>query len=237
MSRPRKSREPIGNRLLDLLPDEDHDRLRPDLETVRIGVKDVVCEANRPIPHVYFPTGGIISLVTSLADGGTVELATVGREGMVGLPVFLGADTMPSRACVQVSGDALRLKAEAFRAEVGRNGPLVRVLNRYTHALFHQAALVLACNGVHSAERRCARSLLQTHDRVGADQFLLTQEFLAMMLGVRRARVSAAAGLLRKSGLIRYARGQMTILDRPGLESASCECYRVIEREFDRLLG
>ena len=236
MSRPRKSREPTGNRLLDLLPDEDHDRLRPDLEPVHIGVKEAVCEANEPIPHVYFPTGAVISLVTPLADGATAELATVGREGMVGLPVFLGADTMPSRAFGQVPGEALRMEAGAFRAEVGRNGPLVRVLNRYTHALFHQAALVLACNGVHPAERRCARSLLQTHDRVGADQFLLTQEFLALMLGVRRARVSAAAGLLRKAGLIRYARGRMTILDRPGLESASCECYRIIEREFDRLL-
>jgi CRP-like cAMP-binding protein len=237
MSRPRKSREPTGNRLLDLLPDEDHDRLRPELETVHIGVKEAVCEANEPIPHVYFPTGAVISLAAPLADGATAELATVGREGMVGLPVFLGADTMPSRAFGQVPGEALRMGAGAFRAEVERHGPLVRVLNRYTHALFHQAALVLACNGVHSAERRCARSLLQTHDRVGADQFLLTQEFLAMMLGVRRARVSAAAGQLRKAGLIRYARGQMTILDRPGLVSASCECYRVIEREFDRLLG
>ena len=237
MPRPRKSRQPAGNRLLDLLPVADYDRLRPDLETVRIGVKDVVCEANRPISHVYFPTGGIISLVTSLADGGTVELATVGREGMVGLPVFLGADTMPSRASGQVAGDALRMEAGAFRAEVGRNGALVRVLNRYAHALFNQAALTLACNGVHPAERRCARTLLQTRDRVGADRFLLTQEFLAMMLGVRRARVSAAAGLLRKAGLIRYARGRMTILDRSGLESASCECYGVIKREFDRLLG
>jgi CRP-like cAMP-binding protein len=237
MPRPRKSREPAGNRLLDLLPIADYDRLRPDLETVAIGVLDVVCEANQPIPYIYFPTGGVISVVTLLADGVTVELATVGRDGMIGLPVFLGADTMPSRASGQVPGDALRMEAGAFQAEVERNGPLVRVLHRYTHAFFNQAALVLACNGVHSAEQRCARSLLQTHDRVGADEFLLTQEFLALMMGVRRARVSAAAGRLRKAGLIRYARGRITILDRPGLESVACECYRVIEREFDRLLG
>jgi CRP-like cAMP-binding protein len=237
MPSPRKSREPAGNRLLDSLPAGDYDRLRPDLETVPVGVKEVLCEADEPIPHVYFPTGAVISLVAPMADEATVELATVGREGVVGLPVFLGADTMPSRAYGQVPGDALRMEAGAFRGEVQRNGPLVRVLNRYTQALFHQAALTLACNGVHPAEQRCARSLLQTHDRVGADQFLLPQEFLAQMLGVRRARVSAAAGLLREAGLIRYARGRMTILDRKGLESASCGCYRVIKREFDRLLG
>jgi CRP-like cAMP-binding protein len=222
---------------LDLLPVGEYDRLRPDLETVPVGVKHVVYEANEPIPHVYFPTGAVISLVAPMADGATVELATVGREGMVGLPVFLGADTMPCRASGQVPGDALRMEAGAFQAEVRRNGPLVRVLNRYTHALFNQAALVLACNGVHPAGQRFARSLLQTHDRVGADRFLLTQEFVARMLGVRRARVSASAGQLRKAGLIHYARGWMTILDRPGLEAASCDCYRVIGREFDRLLG
>jgi CRP-like cAMP-binding protein len=237
MSRPRKSREPTGNRLLDWLPVADYDRLRPDLETVPIGVQEGVCEVNEPILHVYFPTGAVVSIVTPLADGETVELATVGREGMVGLPLFLGADTMPSRAFGQVPGDALRMEAGAFRAEVERHGPVVRVLNRYTHALLHQVALVLACNGVHPAGQRCARSLLQTRDRVGADQFLLNQEFLAQMMGVRRAQVSAAAGQLRKAGLIRYARGRMTILDRAGLESASCECYRIIEREFDRLLG
>ncbi len=234
---PRKPGGPTGNRLLDLLPVEDHDRLRPSLETVAIGVKEVVCEADELIPHVYFPTGAVISLVTPMSDGATVEIATVGREGMVGLAIFLGADAMPSRADGQIPGDALRMEAGAFRAEVERNGPLVRVLNRYAHALFTQAALVLACNGVHPAGQRCARSLLQTHDRVGADQFVLTQEFLARMLGVRRARANSAAGLLREAGLIGYARGRLTILDRRGLESASCECYRVIGREFDRLLG
>jgi CRP-like cAMP-binding protein len=237
MPRPRKSVEPAGNRLLDLLPVEDYERLRPQLEAVPLGVKELMCETDEPIPHVYFPTGGVISLVTPLAEGAAVELATVGREGMVGLAVFLGADTMPSRACVQVPGEALRMGAGAFRAEVWRGGALVRLLNRYAHAFFHQAALALACNGVHPAERRCARTLLQTQDRVGADQFLLTQEFLAQMMGVRRPRASEAAGVLREAGLIRYARGRMTILDRPGLESASCECYGVIEREFDRLLG
>ena len=228
---------PTGNRLLDSLPRADIERLRPHLEAVSVGVKHVVYEPNGPIKHVYFPTGCVISLVTYLEDGASVEMATVGREGMVGLPIFLGADTMPSRAFGQVPGDALRITAAAFTEEIKRNGPLVRVLNRYTQALFNQVAQTTACNRVHLVEQRCARWLLQTHDRVGSDQFFLTQEFLAQMLGVRRSGVSAAAGLLQKAGLIRYARGRITILDRPGLESAACECYGVIKREFDRLLG
>ena len=175
--------------------------------------------------------------MTYLKDGASVEMATVGLEGMVGLPVFLGTDTMPSRAFGQVAGDSLRITTAAFTAEVKRNGPLVRVLNRYTQALFNQVAQTTACNRVHLVEQRCARWLLQTHDRVGSDRFSLTQEFLAQMLGVRRTGVSAAAGLLQKAGLIRYARGRITVLDRPGLESAACECYRVIKREFDRLIG
>lgn len=228
---------PAGNRLLDSLPLADIERLRPHLEAVSVGVKHVIYEPNGPIKHVYFPISCVISLVTYLKDGASVEMATIGLEGMVGLPIFLGTDTMPSRAFGQVPGDALRITAAAFTAEIERNGPLVRVLNRYTQALFNQVAQTTACNRVHLVEQRCARWLLQTHDRVASDQFLLTQEFLAQMLGVRRSGVSAAAGLLQKAGLIRYARGRVTVLDRSGLESAACECYGVIKREFDRLLG
>jgi CRP-like cAMP-binding protein len=228
---------PVGNRLLDSLPRADLERLRPHLEAVSVDIKHVIYEPNGPITHVYFPTSCIISLVTYLEDGSSVEMATIGLEGMVGLPIFLGSETMPSRAFGQVPGDALRITVAAFTAEIGRNGPLVRVLNRYTQALFNQVAQTTACNRVHLVEQRCARWLLQTHDRVGSDQFFLTQEFLAQMLGVRRSGVSAAAGLLQKAGLIRYARGRITVLDRSGLESASCECYRVIKREFDRLIG
>jgi CRP-like cAMP-binding protein len=227
---------PSGNLLLDSLPRPDMERLRPHLEAVSVGVRHVIYEPNGPISHVYFPIDCVISLVTYLEDGSSVEMATIGLEGMVGLPIFLGSETMPSRAFGQVPGDALRIKAAAFRAEIERSGPLVRVLNRYTQALFNQVAQTTACNRVHLVEQRCARWLLQTHDRVRSDQFLLTQEFLAQMLGVRRSGVSAAAGLLQKAGLIRYARGRITVLDRSGLESASCECYRVIKREFDRLL-
>ncbi len=233
----RSSGPPAGNRLLDSLPRADIERLRPHLEAVSVEISHVVYEPDGPIRHVYFPTSCVISLVTYLEGGTSLEMATIGLEGMVGLPIFLGSDTMPSRAFGQVPGEALRIETDAFRAEIERNGPLVRVLNRYTQALFNQVAQTTACNRVHPVGRRCARWLLQAHDRVGSDQFLLTQEFLAQMLGVRRSGVSAAAGMLQKAGLIRYARGRITVLDRPGLESASCECYRVIKREFDRLLG
>jgi CRP-like cAMP-binding protein len=229
--------EPTGNRLLDLLPRADGARLRSHLEAVSLGVKHIVYEPGGPISHVYFPTGAVISLVTYMEDGTAVEVATVGREGVVGLPVFLGTESVPIRAVGQIPGDALRITAEAFRAEIKRNGPLVPVLNRYTQALFIQVAQTAACNRVHLLEQRCARWLLQTHDRVGADQFLLTQEFLAQMLGVRRPTVSAAAGILQKAGLLTYHRGRMTILDRKGLEATSCECYQVVREELDRLLG
>jgi CRP-like cAMP-binding protein len=236
MPRSTAPKPPVGNWLLDALPRADIERVRPHLEAVSVSIRQVIYEPNGIIKHVYFPKSCIISLVTYLKDGASVEMATVGLEGMVGLPVFLGTDTMPSRAFGQVAGDSLRITTAAFTAEVKRNGPLVRVLNRYTQALFNQVAQTTACNRVHLVEQRCARWLLQTHDRVGSDQFLLTQEFLAQMLGVRRPGVSAAAALLQKAGLIRYARGRITILDRPGLESAACECYGVIRREFDRLI-
>ncbi len=234
---PRFKATPVGNLILDSLPPANIKRLRPHLEAIPVGIRHVVYEPDAPISHVYFPTGCVISMVTYLEDGSPVEMATVGREGMVGLPIFLGSDTMPSRAFGQVPGNALRITAAAFKQEIKRNGPLVRVLNRYTLALFNQVAQTTACNRMHLVEQRCARWLLQTHDRVTSDQFLLTQEFLAQMLGVRRSGVSAAAGLLQKAGLIRYARGRITIVDRPGLESVACECYRVIKREYDRLLG
>jgi CRP-like cAMP-binding protein len=228
---------PVGNWLLDSLPRADIERLRPHLEAVSVDIKQVMYEPNGPIKHVYFPTSCIISLVTYLKDGASVEMATVGLEGMVGLPIFLGTDTMPSRAFGQVAGGALRITTTAFTADVKRNGTLVRVLNRYTQALFNQVAQTTACNRVHLLEQRCARWLLQTHDRVGSDNFLLTQEFLAQMLGVRRSGVSVAAGLLQKAGFIRYVRGQITVLDRAGLERSACECYGVIKKEFERLLG
>jgi len=229
--------DPPGNRLLAALPRQDYERLRPSLEIVTSGIKDLVYEPNGPIAYVYFPLNCVFSLLTIMADGTAIEYATVGNEGMVGLPVFLGAETMPSRAYTQVPGEAVRMKAELFREAARPVGPLHDVLLRYTQALVSQLAQTAACNRLHSIEERCSRWLLMTHDRVAGDQFVLTQEFLGLMLGVRRQRVNAAAGLLQKAGLIRYRRGQITILDRQGLEAASCECYRVTRREFDRLLG
>jgi CRP-like cAMP-binding protein len=165
-----------------------------------------------------------------------VEVGTVGNEGMLGLPVFLGADSSPGAAFCQVPGRALRMPAEALRAAASVEGPLRDLLQRYAQALMDQIAQSAACNRAHSTEERLCRWLLMTHDRVGADRFPLTQEFLGQMLGVRRAGVSATASILQRAGFIRYSRGTITITDRAGLESASCGCYRVVRDEFDRLL-
>jgi CRP-like cAMP-binding protein len=237
MSLSEASSDPTGNRLLAALSEQDYERLLPRLEIVPSGLKEVVHEPGGPLSYVYFPITSVFSLVTLMADGAAIEFATVGKEGMVGLPAFLGAETMRSRAFSQVPGEAVRMKVEVFREAISRSGPFQRVLLRYTHALLNQIAQTAACNRLHSIEERCSRWLLMTHERVGRDQFLLTQESLGEMLGVRRQSVSAVAGVLQKAGLIRYRHGQMTVLDRPGLEAAACECYGIIRREFDRLLG
>lgn len=223
------------NRLLVCLPREEQERLRPYLERVHLGLQEAFYEPNTPIPYVYFPCSAVGSLVSVMDDGEAAEFATVGNEGIVGLPIFLDADTIPSLAFCQVEGEALRMEAERFR-EFSRSGPLHRLMHRYTQALFNQMAQSAACNRLHSLEERCARWLLITHDRVGQDQFALKQAFLAQMLGTRRPSVSVAAGMLQKAGFIRYSRGKITVTDRPGLESASCECYARIRREFERLL-
>jgi CRP-like cAMP-binding protein len=237
MAKPKTRAELPENRLLRALPQKDYERLAAKLERVTLGFKQVVYEPNAPIGHVYFPLSGVISLLTVMDEGGPVEVATVGREGMVGLPVFLGDGEVPGRAFAQIAGDALRMEADDFRAEARHPGPLQRLLLRYTQALLTQVAQSAACNRLHSVEERCARWLLQTQDRVRADQFPLTQEFMAQMLGVRRATVNVAAGILQKAGFITYTRGRITILDRPGLESASCECYAIIKADSTRLLG
>jgi CRP-like cAMP-binding protein len=227
----------MKNALLAALPAEEYERLRPRLETVSVKVPEGVYEPGEAVPHVFFPRTGVFSLVTVMPDGATVEFATVGNEGMVGLPVFLGAETMPSRCFCQIESSAERMEAAAFREEVWRGGAFHELLHRYTQALFNQVAQSAACNRLHSIDERCARWLLMTHDRVAADRFDLTQQFLSQMLGVRRPSVSTAAGILQKAGLIQYSRGRITILDRPGLEAASCECYGIIRAEFDRLVG
>jgi CRP-like cAMP-binding protein len=192
---------------------------------------------NEPIEYVYFPNSGIISLVNLTEDGGTVEAATVGKEGMVGLPLLLGTDRMIGQAITQIVGDALRMKADVFKQEVTPASLLYSLLLRYTQALMNLISQSVACNCLHSVEDRCCRWLLLCQDRVESDEFPLTQEFLAQMLGVRRASVSVVAATLQKAGLIRYRRGKITILDRLGLEAASCECYQIVKQELDRLLS
>jgi CRP-like cAMP-binding protein len=233
---PDTARPQSHNRLLTALPPEAQARLLPHLERVALRLKDILYEPNEPIRHVYFPLNGVTSLLSLADDGQAVEVGTVGNEGLVGLAVFLGAERTPGRALSQVPGEALRMTTEAFTAATTPEGPLRALLHRYTQALMVEMAQSAACNRLHPMAQRCARWLLMTHDRVEADQFLLTQEFLAQMLGERRAQVNAAAGRLRQAGLIRYTRGTITVLNRPGLEEAACQCYGIIKTEYDRLL-
>jgi CRP-like cAMP-binding protein len=225
------------NRLLAALPPEEMEVLRPDLEAVPLTYKHTLYEPNRPIEYVHFPHRGVVSLLTEMEDGTVVEVGTVGPEGMVGLPVFLDASTIAGRAFVQVPGEAARIEAGVFQRTLERTPRLRRLLSRYTLALVSLLAQNTACNRAHEVERRLARWLLITQDRVHGATFPLTQEFMAQMLGVSRPTVSIAAGILQKAGMISYARGSVTVTDRPGLEAASCECYRVIRRQFDRLVG
>jgi CRP-like cAMP-binding protein len=227
------------NRLLAALPSEDLERLRPQLTPVQLAVRDVLYEPNKPIAAVYFPTSGVTSIVATMDDGAAVEVATIGNEGMVGLPVFLGAESAPTTAFCQVAGTALRLDANGLRDLLGEEGShstaLMRVLSRYTQALMNQIGQTAACNRHHPIEQRCARWLLMIHDRVGADTFPLTQQFLAQMLGVRRASVNQVARTLQAAGLVTYRRGVIRIVDRARLETAACACYEIIRAEFDRL--
>jgi CRP-like cAMP-binding protein len=203
---------------------------------VTLGLKELIYEPDTPIPYIYFPNSGVTSILTTMKNGKAAEVGTVGKEGMLGLPVFLGTDRSSGRSFSQVPGESLRLGADAFRVAIQQSRALVDLLHRYTQALFTQVSQSAACNSLHSIEERCGRWLLMTHDRVETDEFVLTQEFLAIMLGVRRASVAEVAGKLQQAGLIHYQRGQMRILDRKGLEATSCECCGVIRAEYERLL-
>jgi CRP-like cAMP-binding protein len=225
-----------GNRLLGALPAEDFERLLPHLETVTLEVKDFLYERDEPIEYVYFPIDCVTSTIATMRDGRTVEVGTIGKEGMDGLPVFLGAQTAPLASFCQVPGDAARMTAEALRSEVRPGDRLYELLRRFTEATLVFAAQSSACNRLHSVEQRCSRWILHTHDRVGKDEFYLTQEFLSQMLGVRRASVSEVASAFQGEGLISYRRGNLRIVDRCGLEAATCECHGVITKEFERLL-
>ena len=234
-----RSQSGFGNRLLDALPLGDRRRISPLLEREHVQMKQLLYEPGGRVEAMYFPVNSVASILTTLSDGAGVEIATVGNEGMLGSPVVLGSDAMPAREfCqIQVPGAILRMDKQAFAEVLSQNDTFRGVIQLYVQALFTQIAQQVACNALHSVEERCSRWLLLTHDRVHSDSFPLTQEFLAQMLGVRRASVTLAAGALQSAGLIRYRRGQMEIVDRQGLENVSCECYRVLRDEFDRLLG
>lgn len=230
-------RNPVGNQLLAALPKEEYERLIANMEAISLKVKLNAYKPNEPIEYVYFVNSGVISLLNLMEDGTAVEVATVGKEGMVGLPVFLGADSIPGLGMVQIPGDGLRMKVNVFKDKVTPDSALHDLLQRYTQTLFNQIAQSAACNRLHSVEERMCRWLLMTQDRVGQDEFPLTQEFLSQMLGVRRPTVSMSASILQKAGLIRYSRGNITILDREGLEASSCECYKIIQADFERLFN
>ena len=233
----RKAAGPPANRLLGLLPPEEYERLRRYLQRVPLTYRQSLYRANKPLGFVYFFETGVGSLVNTMANGDASEVGTIGNEGVVGLPLLFGDDRAPTSVYVQVPGAGLRMKASLFRKELARSASMRAVMLRYAHAFFNQVAQSAACNQFHSLEQRCCRWLLMTHDRMQSDEFLLTQEFLAMMLGVQRTGVTAAAGALQRSGLINYKRGNVTIIDRRSLIRRSCECYAVSKKEFDRLLG
>jgi CRP-like cAMP-binding protein len=230
-------RDQRTNRLLLLLSDNDYERLRSHLSVVEFDYRKSLYEASRPIEQVYFPIDGVASLVITTSDGAGAEVGTIGSEGMVGLPIVLGDREAPSSVYVQVPGTALGMDARIFRSELDRSPTLNLVMLRYVHAFFNQVAQSAVCAHLHKVEQRCCRWLLMTRDRMPSGDFLLTHEFLGMMLGVRRTTVTDVMGGLQKAELIRYRRGRVTILDHAALRRRACECYEVSKLEFDRLLS
>lgn len=224
---------PPANRLLATLPRKEYERLLPNLEEIPLLFEKVLYEAGGLILNVYFPTSGVVSLLAAVEERATLEVGLVGREGMVGLPVFMEVKTSGNRAVVQGAGSAFRMKARVFRKECQDGGSLPRLLRRYTHSLLTQISQTAVCNRFHPIEARLARWLLMTRDRMGADEFQLTQEFLSNMLGVRREGVNKAAGTLQQQHLISYSRGTLTILNGAGLEEIACRCYGIIKEEYD----
>jgi CRP-like cAMP-binding protein len=227
----------LANRLLGALPERELKQLQPHLEEVDLRFEQVLYEPEEEIEYVYFLNGGVISLLTKMESGERVEIATVGNEGMVGTPIVLGALSMHDQAICQVPGTALRMPARTLLRMMDKIPNLRGMMNKYMQGLVIQFTQGVACNRLHTVEERCARWLLMTHDRVGTDNFPLTQEFLALMLGVRRPSVSVVAGQLQRAGLIKYTRGSITVMDREGLEDAACECYGVIVHQFEKLFG
>jgi CRP-like cAMP-binding protein len=228
--------DPRENWLLAALPDSDLARWLPHLEPVNMPLGKVLYESGGRLGHVYFPTTSIVSLLYVLEDGASAEIAVVGREGIVGISLFMGGDSTPSRAVVQSAGLGFRLKASLMMLEFNRAGPVLHLMLRYTQALITQMAQTAVCNRHHSLDQQLCRWLLLSLDRLDGNDLVMTQELIANMLGVRREGVTAAASQLQAAGLIEYRRGHITVLDRDGLERRTCECYSVVKKEYDRLL-
>lgn len=230
------SLDPRGNLLLASLPAAEWARWSPLLEEVDLPLGRVLYESGLSLAHVYFPVDAIVSLLYVMEDGASAEIAVVGNEGLVGVSLFMGGETTPSRAVVQSAGRGFRLGAEALKKEFNRAGPVLHLLLRYTQALITQMAQTAVCNRHHSLDQQLCRWLLLSLDRLEGNELRMTQELIANMLGVRREGVTDAALKLQTAGLIRYARGHITVVDRPGLEQRTCECYAVVKKEYDRLL-
>jgi CRP-like cAMP-binding protein len=226
----------LQNHLLAALPDVERQRWFPQLERVDMPLGDVLYESGVTLSHVYFPTTSIVSLLYVMANGSSAEIAVVGNEGIVGISLFMGGQSTPSRAVVQSAGQGIRLKAQLMKDEFDLAGPVHNLLLRYTQALITQMSQTAVCNRHHSLDQQLCRWLLLSMDRLQGNELVMTQELIANMLGVRREGVTEGAMKLQQAGLIRYSRGHITVLDRTGLETRSCECYEVVKTEYDRLL-
>ena len=230
------SAEPRSNLLLAALPEAEWLRWQPLLEHVHMPLGQVLCEPRVTLTHVYFPTSSIVSLLYVMENGDSAEIAVVGCEGLVGVSLFMGGESTSSRAVVQSAGHGFRLKAQLMKDEFNRAGPVLHLLLRYTQALITQMTQTAACNRHHSLDQQLCRWLLLSLDRLRANELVMTQELIANMLGVRRESVTEAAFKLQQAGLISYARGHISVLDRSGIEKRTCECYAVVKSEYDRLL-
>ena len=228
--------DPIDNHLLAALPKAEYARILPNLALVELPLGKILYESGRPFSNVYFPTTSIVSLLYVLENSSSAEIAVVGNEGIVGIALFMGGETMPNRAVVQSAGLAFRLNGQMLNQEFNRSGATQHLLMRYTLALFSQMAQTAVCNRHHTVDQQLCRWLLLSLDRLKSNELCMTQELIADMLGVRREGVTEAAGKLQSAGLIKYARGKITVLDRPGIEARVCECYEVVRKEFFRLL-
>jgi CRP-like cAMP-binding protein len=229
--------DPRDNHILNALPALERAELIPHLKLVPMPLGMVVYESGATMRHIYFPVDSIVSLLYLMEDGATAEIAVVGREGAIGVSLFMGGETTPGRAVVQSAGYAYRLTGKRLKLEFNRHGKMLHVLLRYTQSLITQMAQTAVCNRHHSLDQQLCRWLLLSLDRLSGNELKMTQELIAGMLGVRREGVTEAAGKLQKAGAIRYSRGKITVLDRPQLERLSCECYAVVKKESDRLLG